>query len=60
VRMLDDLKILENGGFEGYGKSTTGLIKVVFWNSLMKSVDISYVAPQAHGIINVALHREYS
>jgi hypothetical protein len=23
-------------------------------------VDISYVAPQAHGIINVALHREYS
>jgi hypothetical protein len=23
-------------------------------------VDISYVAPQAHGIVNVALHREYS
>jgi hypothetical protein len=23
-------------------------------------VDVSYAAPQAHGIINVALHREYS
>jgi hypothetical protein len=23
-------------------------------------VDISYVAPQAHGIVNVALHRKYS
>jgi hypothetical protein len=22
-------------------------------------VDVSYVAPQAHGIVNVALHREY-
>jgi hypothetical protein len=25
-----------------------------------KVVDVSYGAPQAHGIINVALHREYS
>jgi hypothetical protein len=24
------------------------------------SVDISYAAPQAHGIVNVALHRECS
>jgi hypothetical protein len=23
-------------------------------------VDVSYAAPQAHGIVNVALHREYS
>jgi hypothetical protein len=23
-------------------------------------VDILYAAPQAHGIVNVALHREYS
>jgi hypothetical protein len=23
-------------------------------------VDVSYAAPQTHGIINVALHREYS
>jgi hypothetical protein len=23
-------------------------------------VDISYAAPQAHGIVNVAFHREYS
>jgi hypothetical protein len=23
-------------------------------------VEVSYVAPQAHGIVNVALHREYS
>jgi hypothetical protein len=23
-------------------------------------VDISYAAPQAHGIVNVALHQEYS
>jgi hypothetical protein len=24
------------------------------------SVDVSYVAPQTHGIVNVALHPEYS
>jgi adenylate cyclase len=24
------------------------------------NVDVSYVVPQAHGIVNVALHREYS
>jgi hypothetical protein len=24
------------------------------------SVDVSYAAPQAHRIVNVALHREYS
>jgi hypothetical protein len=23
-------------------------------------VDVSYAGPQAHGIVNVALHREYS
>jgi hypothetical protein len=23
-------------------------------------VDVSYAAPQAHGIVNVVLHREYS
>jgi hypothetical protein len=23
------------------------------------NIDVSYAAPQAHGIINVALHREY-
>jgi hypothetical protein len=23
-------------------------------------VDVSYAAPQAHGIVNIALHREYS
>jgi hypothetical protein len=23
-------------------------------------VDVAYAAPQAHGIVNVALHREYS
>jgi hypothetical protein len=27
---------------------------------IYKSVDVLYVAPQAHGIINVALHKEYS
>jgi hypothetical protein len=26
----------------------------------MLSVDVSYVAPQAHGTVNVALHWEYS
>jgi hypothetical protein len=41
-------------------KSTTGLIKVVFGNSLMQSVDVSYAALQAHGIVNVALHQKYS
>jgi hypothetical protein len=24
------------------------------------AVDVSYAAPQAHGIVNVSLHREYS
>jgi hypothetical protein len=24
------------------------------------AIDISYAAPQAHGIVNVALYREYS
>jgi hypothetical protein len=24
------------------------------------TVDVSYAAPQAHGIVNVPLHREYS
>jgi hypothetical protein len=24
------------------------------------AVDVSFAAPQAHGIVNVALHREYS
>jgi hypothetical protein len=23
-------------------------------------IDVSYVAPQAHGVVNVVLHREYS
>jgi hypothetical protein len=27
---------------------------------VMGIVDISYAAPQAHGIVHVALHREYS
>jgi hypothetical protein len=26
----------------------------------MVDVDVSYAAPQAHGIVNAALHREYS
>jgi hypothetical protein len=25
-----------------------------------RAIDVSYAAPQAHGIVNVALHREYS
>jgi hypothetical protein len=29
-------------------------------NELVKIIDISYVAPQAHGIVNIALHREYA
>jgi hypothetical protein len=28
--------------------------------SFLPGVDVSYVAPQALGIVNVALHREYS
>jgi hypothetical protein len=39
-------------------------LKLVFhWNVASMShvhVDVSYVALQAHGIVNVALHREYS
>jgi hypothetical protein len=29
-------------------------------SSWLVTVDVSYAAPQAHGIVNVALHREYS
>jgi hypothetical protein len=28
--------------------------------SSTEAIEVSYVAPQAHGIVNVALHREYS
>jgi hypothetical protein len=34
IKMLDDLKELKNGVFEGYGENTTGHIKIVFGNSL--------------------------
>jgi hypothetical protein len=36
------------------------------WSNVMEArgivsiVDVSYAAPQVHGIVNVALHREYS
>jgi hypothetical protein len=30
------------------------------WLSLYLTVDISYAAPQAHGIVNVVFHQEYS
>jgi hypothetical protein len=31
------------------------------WNMDLKvALDVSYAAPQAYGIVNVALHREYS
>jgi hypothetical protein len=33
---------------------------IVGWRSDDVVVDISYAAPQAHGIVNVALHREDS
>jgi hypothetical protein len=36
MEMLGDLKESENGEFEGTTKSTTGLIKVVFGNSIMQ------------------------
>jgi hypothetical protein len=32
----------------------------VFHLLLCSIVDISYAAPQVYGIVNVALHREYS
>jgi hypothetical protein len=35
MKMHDDLKEFANGQFEGYGKNITGLIKVIFGNSLM-------------------------
>jgi hypothetical protein len=35
MKVLGELKESQDGGFDGYGKSTTGLIKVVFGNSLM-------------------------
>jgi hypothetical protein len=38
-------------------------IKILASSPTMRSemlVDISYAAPQAHGIVNVGLHREYS
>jgi hypothetical protein len=36
------------------------LLMALKWHSLGAAVDVLYAAPQAHGIVNVALHREYS
>jgi hypothetical protein len=36
LKMLDDLKEIENGEFNGYSENTTGLIKVGFANSLVQ------------------------
>jgi hypothetical protein len=36
MKMLDELKEPQNGGFKGYDKSIIGLIKLVFVNSLMQ------------------------
>jgi hypothetical protein len=38
-------------------------ILVLYWCPTMQvtpTVDVSYVAPQAHEIVNVALHQKYS
>jgi hypothetical protein len=32
----------------------------VLYGNFVDRVDVSYTAPQAHGIVNVALHWEYS
>jgi hypothetical protein len=37
---------------------TTRLLPMTYFTK--HSVDVSYAAPQAHGIVNVAFHREYS
>jgi hypothetical protein len=39
------------------GKASSS--KSLFSNLPKHIVDVSYAAPQAHGIVNVALHREY-
>jgi hypothetical protein len=36
IKMLDDLKESENGGFEGYGEKHNWTHKVVFANFLMQ------------------------
>jgi hypothetical protein len=35
------------------------MIMTIFFSVIMSAVDVSYVAPQAHKIVNVALHWEY-
>jgi hypothetical protein len=35
-------------------------LKPVSMPMSMTTVDVSYAAPQVHGIVNIALHREYS
>jgi hypothetical protein len=42
---------------DGMEKAWSLLDSTIFTSSI---VDISYVAPQVNGIVNVALHREYS
>jgi hypothetical protein len=43
------------------GRVARGLVEVdVAWGRLVTGVDVSYAAPQAHIIVNVELHREYS
>jgi hypothetical protein len=36
-----------------------GVISPMLAQSHILVVDVSYATPQAHGIVNVAIHREY-
>jgi hypothetical protein len=45
---------------DGAKKSLMHFQLAIFVGSCGTGVDVSYAAPQVHGIVNVALHREYS
>jgi hypothetical protein len=53
VLLRQEAHPINNTGHYRYEIQTDGII-------VDRSVDISYVAPQEHRIVNVALHREYS
>jgi hypothetical protein len=46
--------------YKRYGSLTFTVSRFLFSIAIGLIVDVSYPAPQAHRIVNVALHREYS
>jgi hypothetical protein len=61
-RLLDRsiVKSIAHGAPECLGTGPFRAKATSFMIVAAPTIDVSYVAPQAHGIVNLALHREYS